>query len=175
MAKRAIALTTLLVTATLSPPAEATAVAEPIEPGPPTPDLDESMAIPEVPDRPVAPAPPAVVAQPAVVVHPAPSSPSTSSAEPATSAANTGARAGRTVRSGDPLARIRACESGSNYQARSASGRYRGAYQFDRGTWASVGGSGDPAAAPPAEQDQRARMLHARSGGAAWPVCSGRR
>jgi len=69
------------------------------------------------------------------------------------------------------LARIRACESGGNYRAVSSSGRYRGAYQFDRGTWASIGGSGDPAAASPAEQDYRALLLLRQRGTRPWPVC----
>lgn len=69
------------------------------------------------------------------------------------------------------LQRIAQCESGGNPRAVSASGQYRGKYQFDRGTWASVGGSGDPAAAPEAEQDRRAAMLYARSGAAPWPIC----
>ena len=50
-------------------------------------------------------------------------------------------------------------------------GLYRGKYQFDLETWASVGGSGDPAAASEAEQDMRAAMLYARAGAAPWPVC----
>ena len=66
---------------------------------------------------------------------------------------------------------IAACESGGNPGAVSPDGQYRGKYQFDQQTWASVGGSGDPAAAPEAEQDQRAAALHARTGGAAWPNC----
>ena len=36
---------------------------------------------------------------------------------------------------------------------------------------ASVGGSGDPAAAPEPEQDRRAAVLLARSGRSQWPVC----
>lgn len=75
------------------------------------------------------------------------------------------------VATGAPLAAIAACESGGDYSAVSPDGTYRGAYQFDYGTWASVGGSGDPAAASPAEQDQRAAMLYARSGSAPWPIC----
>lgn len=71
------------------------------------------------------------------------------------------------------LARIRRCESGGNYGAVSSSGRYRGAYQFDRGTWAAVGGSGDPAAASPAEQDYRALVLLRQRGTRPWPVCGG--
>jgi hypothetical protein len=69
------------------------------------------------------------------------------------------------------LASIRACESGGDYGAVSSSGTYRGAYQFDHATWQSVGGSGDPAAASPAEQDMRAQMLYEQSGSSPWPVC----
>jgi hypothetical protein len=69
------------------------------------------------------------------------------------------------------LESIAACESGGNPSAVDASGTYRGKYQFDYGTWASVGGSGDPAAAPEAEQDMRAQMLMERSGSTPWPVC----
>jgi peptidoglycan hydrolase CwlO-like protein len=69
------------------------------------------------------------------------------------------------------LDRIAQCESGGNPTAVSASGQYRGKYQFDPGTWRGVGGTGDPAAAPEAEQDMRAAMLYARSGPAPWPVC----
>ena len=69
------------------------------------------------------------------------------------------------------LASIRACESGGDYGAVSSSGTYRGAYQFDDATWQSVGGSGDPAAASPAEQDMRAQMLYEQSGSSPWPVC----
>ena len=66
---------------------------------------------------------------------------------------------------------IGACESGGDPTAVSSDGSYRGKYQFDYGTWASVGGSGDPAAAPEAEQDYRAALLYARSGSSPWPVC----
>ena len=66
---------------------------------------------------------------------------------------------------------IAACESGGDPTAVSADGTYRGKYQFDYGTWASVGGSGDPAAAPEAEQDYRAALLYAQSGSSPWPVC----
>lgn len=66
---------------------------------------------------------------------------------------------------------IGACESGGDPTAVSSDGTYRGKYQFDTGTWASVGGSGDPAAAPEAEQDMRAAMLYSRSGSSPWPIC----
>jgi hypothetical protein len=66
---------------------------------------------------------------------------------------------------------IGACESGGDPTAVSADGTYRGKYQFDYGTWESVGGSGDPAAASEAEQDYRAALLYAQSGASPWPVC----
>jgi hypothetical protein len=69
------------------------------------------------------------------------------------------------------LEAIAACESGGDPTAVSADGGYRGEYQFDSGTWAAVGGSGDPAAAPEAEQDYRAALLYAQSGPSPWPVC----
>jgi hypothetical protein len=72
---------------------------------------------------------------------------------------------------GGALSAIRACESGGDYRAVSPGGRYRGAYQFDRQTWHSVGGSGDPAAASPAEQDARARQLRSQRGSNPWPSC----
>jgi hypothetical protein len=66
---------------------------------------------------------------------------------------------------------IAACESGGDPTAVSADGTYRGKYQFDYGTWASVGGHGDPAAAPESEQDYRAALLYAQSGSSPWPIC----
>lgn len=64
--------------------------------------------------------------------------------------------------------KMRFCESSDNYQATSPTGKYRGAYQFDFPTWQTVGGTGDPAAAPAAEQDARARELYARRGHQPW-------
>lgn len=69
------------------------------------------------------------------------------------------------------LEAIAACESGGNPAAVSTGGDYRGKYQFSYSTWASVGGSGDPAAASVAEQDYRAALLYARAGSSPWPVC----
>jgi Transglycosylase-like domain len=69
------------------------------------------------------------------------------------------------------LARIAECESHGNPQAIGGGGMYRGKYQFSVGTWAAVGGKGDPAKASEAEQDRRAAMLLARSGTGQWPVC----
>lgn len=70
------------------------------------------------------------------------------------------------------LARIAQCESGGDPAAVSPDGQYRGKYQFARETWKSLGGTGDPAEAPEAEQDTRAAMLMERQGPSAWPVCS---
>jgi hypothetical protein len=69
------------------------------------------------------------------------------------------------------LQQIAACESHGNPRAIGGGGAFRGKYQFDYGTWASVGGKGDPAAATEAEQDRRAKILYARSGPSPWPIC----
>lgn len=85
----------------------------------------------------------------------------------------------RAVRDGEVTApsphlrAIAACESGGDPGAISAGGLYRGKYQFDRRTWESVGGRGDPAAAPEIEQDWRAHLLYQRRGSQPWPVCGG--
>lgn len=71
---------------------------------------------------------------------------------------------------GGNLASIRACESGGNYATNTGNGYY-GAYQFDQQTWNSVGGSGNPANASPAEQDARANALIAQRGTSPWPNC----
>lgn len=63
------------------------------------------------------------------------------------------------------------CESGGDYTIVSSDGLYRGGYQFSQPTWESVGGVGDPAAASPAEQDYRARLLYERGGAGQWPLC----
>ncbi len=69
------------------------------------------------------------------------------------------------------LESIAQCESHGDPRAISAGGTYRGKYQFDFSTWASVGGSGDPAAASETEQDRRAAMLYRSAGAGRWPVC----
>jgi Transglycosylase-like domain len=69
------------------------------------------------------------------------------------------------------LEAIASCESGGDPTIVSSDGTYRGKYQFSVSTWESVGGSGDPAAAPEAEQDYRAALLYAQSGSSPWPVC----
>lgn len=68
------------------------------------------------------------------------------------------------------LEAIAACESGGDPRAVNTAGYY-GKYQFDPGTWQSVGGNGNPAEAPEAEQDYRAALLYSRAGSSPWPVC----
>jgi Transglycosylase-like domain len=71
----------------------------------------------------------------------------------------------------ETLDSIAACESGGDPTAVSSDGSYRGKYQFDYGTWESVGGSSDPAAASEQEQDYRAALLYSQSGSSPWPIC----
>lgn len=71
----------------------------------------------------------------------------------------------------DLLDKIAECESKGDPTIVSANGLYRGKYQFDKATWKSVGGTGDPAAASEEEQDQRAAILLRQRGTAPWPVC----
>lgn len=70
------------------------------------------------------------------------------------------------------LQAIAQCESGGDPAAIGGGGLYRGKYQFSVATWQAVGGQGDPAAAPEAEQDRRAIALYNSSGPGQWPVCS---
>lgn len=67
--------------------------------------------------------------------------------------------------------RLRMCESSDNYAINTGNGYY-GAYQFDLGTWRSVGGSGYPNHASPAEQDARALILYRERGWQPW-TCAG--
>lgn len=70
---------------------------------------------------------------------------------------------------------VGACETrGYSYAASytvDTGNSFYGRYQFTWGTFRSVGGSGNPAAAPPREQDVRAYRLYLRDGSAPWPVC----
>jgi len=67
-------------------------------------------------------------------------------------------------------------DSAGGYQAVSAGGTYRGAYQFDRSTWDSAAAMAgrydlvgvDPAAAAPADQDLLAITLYHARGNAPW-------
>ncbi len=95
------------------------------------------------------------------------------SAPAASSSSQAPAPGAATVAPSGELQAIAQCESDGNPQAIGGGGRYRGKYQFTSETWAALGGSGDPAAAPEAEQDRRAAMLYARSGASGWPSCAG--
>jgi hypothetical protein len=114
---------------------------------------------------------------------------------PNTVAITTSGRGGYWLAQGEPppvstlandpfLACTRAHESdqAGGYQAVSAGGTYRGAYQFDRSTWDSAAGiagrtdlvGGDPAAAAPADQDLVALALYHARGTQPWGGrCSG--
>ena len=71
----------------------------------------------------------------------------------------------------EKIMKLKLCESGNNYNSRS-NPLYRGAYQYDFGTWANFGGFRDPADAPPEVQDAKFRETYAKRGGSPWPVCS---
>ncbi|MFJ9431870.1 ubiquitin-like domain-containing protein [Streptomyces sp. NPDC101490] len=71
-------------------------------------------------------------------------------------------------------AALAACESGGRPDAVDPSGTYGGLYQFDPGTWRSLGGTGTAQDAPAAEQTYRAKKLYVRRGAGPWPHC-GRR
>ncbi|HET6298099.1 MAG TPA: transglycosylase family protein [Kribbella sp.] len=62
------------------------------------------------------------------------------------------------------------CESSGNPRAVNPAGYY-GLFQFDKQTWRSVGGTGNPAQASAAEQLMRAKKLYAQRGASPWPVC----
>ena len=83
-----------------------------------------------------------------------------------------GIRARAARGAGATLEAIARCESGGDPTAVSPDGRYRGKYQFSRATWRALGGKGDPAEPPEAEQDRLARLLLERHGPSAWPSCA---
>ncbi|MFF8832571.1 ubiquitin-like domain-containing protein [Streptomyces sp. NPDC015131] len=66
------------------------------------------------------------------------------------------------------------CESGGRPDAVDPSGTYGGLYQFDPGTWRSLGGTGTAQQAPASEQTFRAKKLYVQRGASPWPHC-GRR
>lgn len=113
---------------------------------------------------PLAAAPVTPVVKQEVVTEQTETAPQAAQAAPVTTKKRSGG-------GGCGLDTIKQRESGGRYNATSSSGKYRGAYQFDNHTWQSVGGSGDPAAASPGEQDSRAAALYAKRGSAPWSVC----
>src|SRR4051794_30170399 len=71
---------------------------------------------------------------------------------------------------GDALwAALARCESSGSAEARSADGRYSGAFQFSDATWHSLGYEGSAADHPFAVQLEGAKRLQARSGWSQWP------
>ncbi len=109
----------------------------------------------------------AVGTKPKPVAAPAPAR-ATASAPTATARTSTGGAGSLN------WAALAQCESGGNPSAVSPTGKYRGLYQFSYATWASVGGSGDPAANSAGEQTYRAQLLYNRSGAGQWPHCGSR-
>jgi resuscitation-promoting factor RpfB len=87
-------------------------------------------------------------------------------AKPAPAAAAASADAAPTA-DGLNWAALAKCESGGNPRAVNPAGYY-GLYQFSLSTWRSVGGSGNPIDASPAEQLSRAQALYARGGAGQW-------
>lgn len=113
---------------------------------------------------------PAPVAAPAA---PAPSSGGSAPAPAAPAPAAPAPPAGGGVTSLN-WAALAACESGGNPSIVSSNGLYHGLYQFDRGTWQSMGGSGVASQAPASEQTARAQALYSARGASPWPHCGPR-
>lgn len=120
--------------------------------------VTETTASPANPPAPSTSSPTPTTPAPSTTVAPPPPPPTTIPSEPG-------------MPTEAQWLRLRQCESGNNYRAVSPSGKYRGAYQFSQGTWESLGGQGDPAAASPAEQDARAKALYRARGAKPWPHC----
>ncbi|WP_425956157.1 transglycosylase family protein [Xylanimonas sp. McL0601] len=123
--------------------------------------VDEVVAV-GTKERPVAP-PPVPTGSHAGTQQPSPQQPSPAQPGPAAPPAPP---------SGDVWAALAQCESGGRADAVSSNGLYFGLYQFTVSTWRSLGGSGLPSGASPAEQTQRAQALQARSGWGQWPACA---
>jgi hypothetical protein len=69
------------------------------------------------------------------------------------------------------LLSLRTCESGGNYAIATGNGYY-GAYQFDAGTWNSLGFGGLPNQAAPWIQDMAVIKLWQQRGWGPWPGCA---
>jgi resuscitation-promoting factor RpfC len=65
---------------------------------------------------------------------------------------------------------IAQCESGGNWAANTGNGKY-GGLQFKPATWASYGGTGNPAANSREQQIAVANRLFADQGVEPWPKC----
>jgi hypothetical protein len=114
----------------------------------------------------------------AVVAELAAAAAAEEAAAAARAAAPRGGGSGGGGGAGGALACIRARESDTSggYQAVSAGGTYRGAYQFLPSTWNSTAASAgrgdlvgvDPASASPGDQDAMAAHLYSQSGSQPW-------
>lgn len=80
------------------------------------------------------------------------------------------ARSRRPEPTAEQWIQLRTCESTETYNIDTGNTFY-GAYQFTWETWGTVHGEGNPAHAPPEEQDARARLLYAERGSQPWPIC----
>jgi len=93
--------------------------------------------------------------------------------QPVTQVVRVGTKATQYARTGAEnlnWAALAECESGGNPRAVNPAGYY-GLYQFNVGTWRSVGGKGMPNDATPREQTYRAQLLYRERGASPWPVC----
>lgn len=93
---------------------------------------------------------------------------------PVTQVVRVGTKATQYARTGAEnlnWAALAECESGGNPRAVNPSGPYYGLYQFNVGTWHSVGGKGIPIDWPGREQTYRAQLLYRERGASPWPVC----
>ena len=79
-------------------------------------------------------------------------------------------KSGRREPTAEQWRKLRDCESTETYDIDTGNTFY-GAYQFTWETWGTVYGDGNPAHAPPEEQDARARLLYSRRGSQPWPIC----
>jgi uncharacterized protein YabE (DUF348 family) len=90
-------------------------------------------------------------------------------AQPVTSSTSSSGSGGNVGGGVDSLnwTALATCESGGNPRAVNPAGYY-GLYQFSLSTWRSVGGTGNPIDASPAEQLLRAKLLYQRGGAGQW-------
>lgn len=91
--------------------------------------------------------------------------------EPAAPQSRTTRQGGGDGSGGTPPEYVKQCESGGDYGAVNPNGHY-GAWQFSQSTWESVGGTGRPDHASPAEQDKRAAILYDGGNGASHWECA---
>jgi uncharacterized protein YabE (DUF348 family) len=105
------------------------------------------------------------------VVQPPKQISSTVTKQPVTQVDKVGTKALPTDAADLDWAALAKCESGGNPEAVDSSGTYYGLYQFSVSTWDSLGGTGLPSQASPAEQTDLAELLYERSGVGQWPVC----